>query len=115
MRNRIVLVICLLAIPAPAMAHAHLVKAIPAANETVRTSPAAIDLDFTEALEPAFSSVTVTDEKGASVNATPSIAQGAHMHVALKNLAPGKYHVHWISVAIDTHRTSGDFEFSVAP
>ncbi|HEY5346760.1 MAG TPA: copper resistance CopC family protein [Rhizomicrobium sp.] len=116
MRNRIALMaLCVIAAPVAALAHAHLVKAAPAAGEICKTSPAEIDLDFTEALEPAFSSITVTGEKGEAVNAALSVASGTFNHIVLKKLAPGKYHVHWVSVAIDTHRTSGDYDFSVAP
>jgi hypothetical protein len=100
---------------APALAHAHLTASDPAANATLKTAPTEIELHFTEALEPAFSSVTVTDKDGQVMDAGPSSADGTVMHLALQKLAPGKYRVSWISVAVDTHRLTGEYFFSVAP
>lgn len=108
-------VLFLAALPVAALAHAHLLKANPAADAVLKASPPGIELHFTEGLEPAFSTITVTDAHGRAVNSGPSEAKGAAMHIALKKLSPGRYHVHWVSVAIDTHRTSGDYDFSVAP
>lgn len=116
MQHRYIIPILLLAaLPVAALAHAHLLKADPAAGAVLKASPAGIELHFTEDLEPAFSTIAVTDAKGRAVTAGPSEAKGAAMHIALEKLGPGRYHVHWVSVAIDTHRTSGDYDFSVAP
>lgn len=100
---------------APALAHAHLIASDPAANAVLKAPPARIELHFTEALEPAFSSVTVTDRTGHVMDAAPSSAEGTVMQLSLKKLAPGKYRVSWISVAVDTHRLTGAYFFSVAP
>jgi methionine-rich copper-binding protein CopC len=102
-------------LPVAALAHAHLLKADPAADAVLKASPPRIELHFTEDLEPAFSTITVTDAHGRAMNSDSAEAKGAAMHIALKKLTPGRYHVHWVSVAIDTHRTSGDYDFSVAP
>ena len=37
----------------------------------------------------------------------------AMLHVALKALPPGDYKVSWHVVSVDTHRTIGDFSFTV--
>jgi hypothetical protein len=100
---------------APALAHAHLTSSNPAANAVVKTAPAIIDLHFTETLEPAFSSVTVTDKDGHVMDAGASSADGMVMRLSLKKLTPGRYCVHWVSVAVDTHRLAGEYFFSVAP
>jgi methionine-rich copper-binding protein CopC len=100
---------------APALAHAHLTASDPAANAVLKTAPARIELHFTEPLEPAFSSVIVTDKDGHVMDAAPPSAEGTVMRLSLKKLGPGRYRVSWISVAVDTHRLTGAYFFSVAP
>jgi methionine-rich copper-binding protein CopC len=101
---------------APAWAHAFLDHASPAVGSTVPTSPASLSLWFTQALEPAFSSATVTDSSGASVDAGPvqvDTQDPTLMHVPVKKLPPGTYKVKWHVVSVDTHTTQGDFSFTV--
>jgi hypothetical protein len=33
----------------------------------------------------------------------------------VKPLMPGVYQVHWHVISVDTHRTEGNFSFTVAP
>jgi hypothetical protein len=35
------------------------------------------------------------------------------MEVSLPTLPAGKYHVFWVAISVDTHRTEGDFSFTV--
>ena len=35
------------------------------------------------------------------------------MSVALKAIKPGAYHVHWQALSVDTHKTEGNFTFTV--
>lgn len=97
-----------------ASAHAMLEHAVPAAGASITQSPNAVALLFSENLEPALSSVDVTDVQGKSVTAGAVIASGNAMSVALKPLAPGKYRVTWHAVSVDTHRTQGAYRFTVA-
>jgi hypothetical protein len=102
--------------PEPAAAHAHLDHASPAVGSTVASAPKEVALWFTEALEPKFSSVEVRDAKGAAVqagNATVAQDNTAEMRVPLKPLPPGTYKVIWRVLSVDTHRTQGEFTFSV--
>jgi len=48
-------------LPSLAHAHAHLRQAEPPVGGTVRSAPAQVDLTFSEAVEPRFSTVAVTD------------------------------------------------------
>ena len=66
----------LLIAPAAVRAHAFLDHSNPAVGSTVPASPAVIHLWFTQQVEPAFSSVTVTDSSGASVNDGPAAIDG---------------------------------------
>ncbi len=72
-------------------------------------------LHFSEALEPAFSGIAVTDEAGHDMAAGPAIIDGIEMTVALKHLLPGRYRVSWHAVSVDTHRTEGKYGFLVLP
>jgi methionine-rich copper-binding protein CopC len=88
---------------------------VPGAGATV-SSPAQIRIVFDGPLEPAFSSLTVTDANGKQVN-TEKSAVDAQQHeaisVALPPLPAGRYTVHWAAVADDGHRTHGDYPFEV--
>jgi len=99
-----------------AQAHAFLDHASPAVGSSLPSAPAAVTLWFTQDLEPAFSSVTVTDQAGRRVDlANVQIPQGqpAELHVGLKPLPPGTYTVSWHVVSVDTHPTEGAFTFQV--
>jgi methionine-rich copper-binding protein CopC len=99
-----------------AQAHAFLDHASPGVGSAVPSAPAAVTLWFTQDLEPAFSSVTVTDEAGQRVdlgNVRVPPGQPAELQVGLRPLPPGTYTVRWHVVSVDTHRTEGDFTFQV--
>jgi copper resistance protein C len=96
-----------------AEAHAFLDQAEPRAGSTVPTAPRELSLSFTQKLEPAFSSVEVSDANGTRVDlGKPSISASV-MRVGLKHLAPGTYRVRWHALSVDTHTTEGSFTFHV--
>jgi copper resistance protein C len=96
-----------------AAAHAFLDEAAPRVGTTVRTAPREITLTFTQDLEPAFSTVTITDASGQRVDAgKPSVA-GNVMRVPLRPIGVGKYRVTWRVLSVDTHTTEGAFNFAV--
>ncbi len=96
-----------------AQAHAHLDHAVPAAGSTVQTAPRQLVLTFTQDLEPAFSSLDVTDASGGRVDQGKPEISGNTMRVGLQLLPPGMYRVRWHVVSVDTHKTEGDFTFRV--
>jgi methionine-rich copper-binding protein CopC len=96
-----------------AEAHAFLDHAEPRVGSTVPSAPREVSLSFTQNLEPAFSSVEVSDANGARVDlGKPSIRAGV-MRVSLKPLPPGTYRVRWQVLSVDTHTTEGSFTFNV--
>ena len=106
----------LLIAPAAVRAHAFLDHSDPAVGSTVPASPTVIHLWFTQQVEPAFSSVTVTDQSGASMNDGPSAidpSNQSELDVKLKHLTGGSYTVKWHVLSVDTHTTEGDFSFHV--
>ena len=106
----------LLIAPVAVRAHAFLDHADPAVGSTVPAPPTVIHLWFTQELEPAFSSATVTDPSGASMNDGPSAIDPnnkSELTVKLKPLPAGTYTVKWHALSVDTHTTEGDFTFQV--
>jgi hypothetical protein len=98
-----------------AHAHAFLDHAEPRVGSTV-TAPTQVKIWFTEELEGAFSKIQVFDSSGKEIDKKDSkvdASDKAVMTVSLPQLPPGTYKVHWIAVAVDTHHTGGNFEFTV--
>jgi len=109
-----IVALLVMALSAPAArAHAFLDHASPLVGSTVSAAPHEVSLTFTQNLEPAFSSVTVTDASGAQVNQGKAQISGNTMRVGLKSLAPGTYRVRWHVLSVDTHTTDGSFSFHV--
>ena len=104
-----------LAFASAAFAHVFPQKQEPGAGATV-APPAQIRIVFDGPLEPAFSSLTVTDAGGKQVNTEKAVVDAhnaAAIAVPLPPLAAGHYTVHWVAVASDGHRTHGDYAFNV--
>jgi len=102
----------------PASAHAFPDHSDPAVGGTVATAPAQVRIWFTEALEPTFSTMTVTDTKGDSVGqgkANVDKTDPKLLELGLKPVPPGTYRVKWRVISVDTHQTQGDFTFTVKP
>ena len=115
MRTHIFVASVLIALIANGGAHAHamLASASPPVGGSVGAAPRQVTLSFTQGLEQAFSSVQVTDSKGARVDAGKAQVSGSTMTVGLKALSPGTYRVHWHVLSVDTHKTEGSFSFRV--
>jgi copper resistance protein C len=99
-----------------AHAHAYPTHQVPAAGASVTASQKSVAIDFDDGLEPAFSSITVTDAQGKPVTSDKSVvdpSNAKHMSVALNALTPGVYSVAWVAVATDGHRTQGHYSFTV--
>jgi copper resistance protein C len=77
-------------------AHAHLDRASPEPDSTVRTAPNEVTLWFTQKLEPSFSSAQVHDSSGARVDRGAHVDEGnpTLLRVALMPLGAGTYKVH---------------------
>jgi methionine-rich copper-binding protein CopC len=99
----------------PAFAHAHPKVMVPA-KDAVVSAPTEVSIVFSEALEPKFSKLALTDDKGTVVSkASPVLdpADAKHLTLALPTLAPGLYHVKWTSSATDGHKMDGEYTFTV--
>ncbi|BAX62632.1 copper resistance protein [Burkholderia stabilis] len=79
-------------------------------------APASVAIEFDGPLEPAFSSLNVSNSNGKQVNTAKAEVDPndrKSIHVALPALPPDTYTVHWVAVAPDGHRTHGDYSFKV--
>lgn len=118
MRPIVLAVLGVVASTSLAFAHAHLVSALPAAGGTVQAAPPELAITYTEALEPKFSSISVTSPTGARVDKGDLRVVGGTaktVAVELGTLPPGTYHVEWHATSVDTHKTEGTFTFTVSP
>lgn len=122
LRARTVLVfgaaVAALALPAAASAHAVLVKTTPTASVVVNSPPPVVLLKYSEAVEPRFAAVSVTDAAGNQQIAGPprrSADDPTTLVVPLKRVAQGWYLVYWRVISADGHPVRGAFTFAVGP
>lgn len=100
-----------------ARAHAFLDRASPAVGSTVHTAPTEVRIQYTEALEPDYSSAHVEDASGTTVSTAAHVDPNERsvLIVTLGALKTGRYKVIWKVLSVDTHVTNGSFNFTVAP
>ncbi|QBJ80454.1 copper homeostasis periplasmic binding protein CopC [Aquitalea sp. USM4] len=98
-----------------AWAHAHLKAAEPAANSVV-SSPASLNLSFSEALEVKFSGIKLSNADKQDIGlGEPTLANGGKT-LTVKPAQPlpaGNYKLEWHVLSTDGHKTKGTYSFSV--
>jgi methionine-rich copper-binding protein CopC len=102
--------------PAPASAHASLVKSLPARRAIIAQAPARVELTFNERLEPAYASASVWDEDGRQVDlqdAAVAPEDGKRVDISLPALGPGTYTVRFRVLSVDGHVVESSFPFTV--
>jgi copper resistance protein C len=109
------LVLGLALLASEARAHAFIKTATPAVGSTVVTPPTQVVINFTEGVEPRFSTISVQDAQGHAVpvGAPHILSANTHLAVDVKPLPPGVYTVIWQATSVDTHKTEGKFTFTV--
>jgi methionine-rich copper-binding protein CopC len=98
-----------------ATAHAMLDHAEPRVGNKVATAPREVTLWFSQKLEPAFSTITVTNAAGQRVDSGKARVSGNQMSISVRSGGTGTYRVNWHVLSVDTHTTDGDFTFQVGP
>jgi copper transport protein len=109
--------LALLLFAAPsASAHAVLLRADPEIGGVTPTPPAELLLQFSEPVEPRFSTIVVTDKNGDNVT-RGKVSTGDDNSSLVTALQPGLkdgwYRVEWRVLSIDGHRIRGVFQFGV--
>jgi copper transport protein len=105
-------------LPAAASAHAVLGRTTPNASVVVNSPPPVALLRYTEAVEPRFAVVSVTDAAGKQEIAGPprrSAADPKTLVTPLRRVPQGWYLVYWRVVSADGHPVRGAFTFAVGP
>jgi methionine-rich copper-binding protein CopC len=105
------------ALASAAYGHAFLDRAIPGVGATVTGAPGELRLSFTQDIVLAFSGVQVTAVGGGAIPAGKPILSAPNvLSVSLGHaLKPGAYRVTWHVVSVDTHASSGAYQFTVTP
>ena len=102
---------------APAFAHALLLRSLPEADAELAEAPAAIELWFSEPLEPSLSGMRLLSATGQELAVGAALvdpADPAHLTVPVGQLAPGVYTVAWHNYSrADGHPWQGSFPFTV--
>ena len=94
-------------------AHASLDRAEPRVGNKVASPPRQVTLWFTQKLEPAFSSITVTNAAGERVDTGKPHVSGSQMSIPIRPGGSGTYRVNWRVLSVDAHSTEGNFTFQV--
>ncbi len=105
--------VLLLLFTSAADAHAMLERAEPRVGNKVASPPREVTLWFTQKLETAFSTITVTNAAGERVDTGKTRVNGNQMSIAIRAGGAGTYRVNWQVLSVDTHRTDGSFTFQV--
>jgi methionine-rich copper-binding protein CopC len=117
MRHRIHLIaLAWFTMTSPAWAHAFLERAVPPVGSDVSPSPPQLELTFTEGVEPLFSSVQLHNAQGTAVSigkVTTAPGNDRVVIIKLPTLPTGSYTVIWHATSVDTHKTEGNFKFTV--
>ena len=111
----ILILIALLAVEAGA--HAFLSSAVPAVGSTVAIGPKELRLHFSESVEVKFSTVKISMDGGKDIEPIKIAADPSNPEMIIVNLpaplVPGRYLIKWRVVSVDTHKTQGDYRFTV--
>ena len=113
-----ILALLLSLLPGRVAAHAFPERFDPPVGAVLTTAPTQVRIWFDGDLEPAFSTIIVTDSAGQHVdqgNAQVDPKNRRLLAVTLTALPPGVYKVVWRVLAVDGHRTQGDFRFTLKP
>ena len=84
----------------------------------MNSPPRQVALTYSEAVEPRFAIVSVTNAAGAQETTgrpARSPADADTLVVPLKKLAEGWYLVYWRVISVDGHPVRGAFTFAVGP
>ncbi len=101
---------------APALAHAIIVSAAPAAGSTVTGPDVTIAFTFNVRIDASRSTLTLTAPDGSThpiaieASDNPAVLSGR-----VSGLVAGAYSVRWQVLATDGHITRGDVGFTVVP
>ncbi|MFJ7885123.1 copper homeostasis periplasmic binding protein CopC [Pseudomonas sp. NPDC096917] len=108
--------VTLMAGASAAFAHAHLKEATPAADSST-ADVKEVRLKFSEGVEQAFTQVAISHD-GAPVALSSVKTEPSDKKVLIvtpqQPLPAGQYEVKWNAVSVDTHKSAGQYRFTVS-
>ena len=108
--------ITLLFISSAALSHAKSVSSDPAPRSVVNRSPESITILFNQQLEPAYSTIVVTNSSGKLVTekaAVVDLKNNKRLILVLPNLIPDKYTVSYKVLSLDGHVVKSTYKFRI--
>jgi copper transport protein len=111
-------IVAALAAPASAWAHAALLSTTPSASVTLNSPPKQVEMTYSEAVEPRFAIVYVSNAAGRQVTSgfpSRSPANPDTLVTRLRPITEGWYLVYWRVISADGHPVRGAFTFAVGP
>ncbi|RAN94411.1 hypothetical protein GAR05_04933 [Micromonospora saelicesensis] len=107
--------VAVLILASPAWAHNSLRTATPARDATVPSAPTAVTLEFMQRLDPAFTTIVLTDAAKRQLPTGEPVVTGAKSTVQVVDTLPnGTYTVAYRVVSVDGHPVQGSYPFTVA-
>ena len=109
-------IITLLLFSSAAFSHAKSVSANPAPRSVVARSPERITVLFNQQLEPAYSTIIVTNSNGKSVTEKSAIVDPSNnkrLTLTLPPLSSGKYTVSYKVLSLDGHVVKSTYTFRI--
>ncbi|WP_374197499.1 copper resistance protein CopC [Micromonospora sp. RL09-050-HVF-A] len=107
--------LALLVAATPAWAHNSLTSASPAREATLSRAPTEITLEFLARLDPAFTTIVLTDGTKRRVPTGDPVVDGTKSTVQVTDTLPnGTYTVAYRVVSADGHPVQGSYPFTVA-
>ncbi|WP_433352779.1 copper resistance CopC family protein [Micromonospora saelicesensis] len=98
-----------------AWAHNSLKTATPARDATVSSAPTEVTLEFMQRLDPAFTTIVLTDAAKRKLPTGEPVVTGAKSTVQVVGTLPnGTYTVAYRVVSVDGHPVQGSYPFTVA-
>lgn len=99
----------------PAWAHTRLVSSDPAENATLARAPAAVTVEFSQRLNPDFTTIAVSDTAKRLIPATPPAVDTVRATVTFDQPLPnGTFTVAYRVVSVDGHTVQNAYTFTVA-
>jgi methionine-rich copper-binding protein CopC len=117
-RSAILAVFLSVLAPGNLLAHAYLVKSVPAKRAVLYRAPAKIQLWFNERLEPNYSSFTLSGADGKSLDIGKpevNLEDPKQLSVSVKPLPAGRYVIKYRVLSVDGHVVQDEFFFSIKP
>ena len=112
-----ILLCVLFAASGNALAHAKLLKSVPAQRAVLAQSPARLQLWFSERLEARFSSFSVLDANARPVELGPVVVDHddpKSLSAEIRALPQGRYTVKYRVLSTDGHVVESEFPFTIS-